>query len=711
MAMAKSARFHWCDADDATFRGRDELIVDLEAGMARGDSFALIGQRGMGKTMLLRRMLGRSGHLGDGCSSCLLSVSGREESPFFLIKQFAESLIAVLSRKEGIDPELSKRRLHECVTPTADRPLLRLIALAEDFLGHPASVNLLLDNVHRFQELAWGQDFLANLEHELFSNRLHSTRLRVVLAGDLRMIKYLEDMPFSGLWQHLRNIWLHALSSDDIADLLRVAIPSADAGTIEYLASAVDSWSGGHPSITQYILRDLARNHSGGLTSVESSGLRFIAELSKMLDSSWSTLHDESRSVIRYMCDRGEAVEVSELSGLLKGRQVHWSRALSEVASSGFLRVSDKRLFPPREVVRLWLDAPEEEPEKVGISGFALGPSGCDPHFPTVLHLTDIHFGGDGHAWNQSEEIYGANRPEHDKVTLLDTLLFDVEKLRKQYGVWPRVVLVTGDLLFQCRKEGVGEAVAFLSSLADRLGVGRDDVVLCAGNHEHNRDLVKEAPGVQFSRYIDIWNGFYGTCKPRLSLDSMPYEYVHLYTVDNMEILSMNSCEDLVGSGNSSQQVDSREQGYIGAKQLGRAEELLGAKRADANRIRVAALHHHLSQYRWAGGADYSILRDVDRVIRWLREFHFDLVFHGHQHVSGLHTRVEDRRFLTILAGGSAGVSSAYRWRGGMPLMYQMVFGLKPNRALRLCRVFDLHAEEWAEKSSDKPQEIPLGFL
>ncbi|MFB0535797.1 MAG: metallophosphoesterase [Anaerolineae bacterium] len=327
------------------------------------------------------------------------------------------------------------------------------------------------------------------------------------------------------------------------------------------------------------------------------------------------------------------------------------------------------------------------------------------------MHLTDLHFGKEGHAWDQPGEIPGVGRPPHDRVKLLDTLVQDLKSLQDEHeSLWPGIVIVSGDLLFQCHKESVKQAVDFLSNLSSELGIERSHVVLCPGNHEQNRKIFAEEPKAQLASYTEIWNKFYPSGFRLLPLEWSPGGYTHVYRLENLEILSLNSCEDLDPDPSPNGSYP-KEQGYIGLQQLQVAGKLLGQEQPPAGCIRVAVLHHHLSQHQWASGVDYSILREVERVIQWLRRFHFDLVFHGHQHCVGLQTRVEDGRYLTILAGGSAGVASTHRWRGGMPLMYQLVYSVEPNQAMRICRSFDLHAETWVASQYEKPREIPIGLL
>jgi 3',5'-cyclic AMP phosphodiesterase CpdA len=706
---------HWRDALAETFCGRDELLNTIEAGLSRGDSFIVIGQRGMGKTMLLREICGRRD---DGQSLdpvCLtVQVSGRETSSFMLDKRVIDSLACRLSLGKPDKQREIKIAVDAKISSTTERPIVQAIQIASSLVRRPVAVDLFLDDVHRLHGQPWAEDWLASLEYQLFSRRQDALRLRVVFSGDVRIRDLLRNLPFSDLYQRLRDVWLEPLSTIEVASLLERLGPQKPPGNSEAIAVLLGDWAGGHPSLTQYLLRDLSENLLADPSQVlETSSARFLAELSKMFDGSWSALDESTRSLIQDVLRTAGPSPQAELLIRLSTGKLKFATARRKALASAFVRVSDGCILQPGKVISRWLS---EGPLSVAATHSTAVVSarhhqGSGTTFPTIVHLSDLHFGDGGHAWDQPGEIFGVGRPLHDRVSLLSTLVKDLEEQRNGNAQMdPKVVVVSGDLLFQCRKDGIKPAIDFLSALSAGLGIDRSSVVLCPGNHEQNRTLLTEEPKAQFASYVELWNGFYPSQFRRLPLEWSPGKLVHVYRVENLEILSLNSCEDL-RAGPDPDSSHLREQGYVGLQQLREAEALLNGEEPPEGCVRVAVLHHHLSQYQWTTGVDYSILREVERVVNWLRQYNFDLVLHGHQHCVGLHTRVMDKRYLTILAGGSAGVVAKHRWRGGMPLMYQMVCGADVDQAMRICRSFDLIEERWVPNQHEKQAEFPLGFL
>lgn len=120
-------------------------------------------------------------------------------------------------------------------------------------------------------------------------------------------------------------------------------------------------------------------------------------------------------------------------------------------------------------------------------------------------------------------------------------------------------------------------------------------------------------------------------------------------------------------------------------------------------------LHHHLSQFDGACGPDYSILREVNRVVAWCAAQRIDLVLHGHQHRAALGQGVHDGRFLPIMAGGSAGVRGDERWGGAVPLAYQLIRLDGQGDGLRRPRRFDPFLAHWVDEDRDGGRAFRFG--
>lgn len=706
-----SQSFHWWNASNETFCGRKDVIEIIDAGLDRGDSFSVLGQRGMGKSMLLSIIKERRMHIGNEVLCLNIQITGRESEPFDIIDNIRNVLLKEISQSVKSEEASILLELKN-INRTMTSPILKMVNIVRAKLGRPIAVELLIDDFHRISSQNWVKDLVANLEFELFSDRSHANKLRAVFFGDIRMKNLLEVMPFSDIWQRLRNIWLQNLTDDEVEELLSDCENIKCIGNPHEIAKNIGTKTGGHPSITQYLLRDLfEKSNSEFETSLERSASRFINELSKMLQAIWEQIGNEACTLVQLIAKSEKPITSQQLQKELTFSSRKYSKILNTALTCGFVRSNDKGNISIGSIFSKWVsfNSTEEKIKKNShVSGFLKNQL---YDFPTILHISDLHFGKDGHAWDNAKEIPGVDRPAHDKVTLIDSIINSLEVLKnKNEKLWPGVVLISGDFLFQCDKESVSEVVEFLNQLVSKLKIDKSAIAMCPGNHEQNRKILSEEPKAQLSCYRDIWNLFYSEDFKRLPLEWSPGKYTHVYKLDKIEILSLNSCEDLDPALDKSG-IFAKEQGYIGKKQLSVAEKLLGSEMPPDNCIRVAILHHHLSQYRFSVDIDYSILREVERVIEWLRKWNIDIVFHGHQHCPGLQTRLVDRKFLTIIAGGSLGVTSKFRYGGGgMPLMYQLVYPNSKNCAERLCQTFDLYDETWIPSRQIKIEEIPLGY-
>lgn len=105
-----------------------------------------------------------------------------------------------------------------------------------------------------------------------------------------------------------------------------------------------------------------------------------------------------------------------------------------------------------------------------------------------LLHLSDLQFG-----INHRFKV-DISDPGMAPDTLLSRLCDDLEELHisEQKVPKPDVVVVTGDLAETGVKKEFDDVLTFLIGLTQRLGLGRDRVVIVPGNHDINWDLCEE---------------------------------------------------------------------------------------------------------------------------------------------------------------------------------------------------------------------------
>jgi hypothetical protein len=100
----------------------------------------------------------------------------------------------------------------------------------------------------------------------------------------------------------------------------------------------------------------------------------------------------------------------------------------------------------------------------------------------TVLHLSDLHFGS-SHGFGGE----GLTDGDHRQDTLIGRLHTDLGKLADAHGLWPDLVVATGDLTHQAAPNEFEQAGDFLAAVMDVVGLSRHRLVMVPGNHDINR--------------------------------------------------------------------------------------------------------------------------------------------------------------------------------------------------------------------------------
>ncbi len=206
-----------------------------------------------------------------------------------------------------------------------------------------------------------------------------------------------------------------------------------------------------------------------------------------------------------------------------------------------------------------------------------------------IVHLTDLHFG------KGSEEVFA------DKHRLLASLVAAVEGPLADAS--QRLLVVSGDLVYQGRTGAYAEAERFIDDLRHRLSIHDTDLVICPGNH----DIIR------------------GQADPFHPLNQLIYRLTHrsertfthaqrnfLIAVGEVDVLVFNSA-------------------FRGDDGYGFVDLSPGAfpDVRETSRLRVAVLHHNLlGVYE----DDASTLRNAYPFLAYLAHQGVDLVLHGHQH-------------------------------------------------------------------------------
>jgi len=99
-----------------------------------------------------------------------------------------------------------------------------------------------------------------------------------------------------------------------------------------------------------------------------------------------------------------------------------------------------------------------------------------------VLHLSDTQFG--------KYHLFGGNgltAADRDRDSLFSRLHEDLAKLAGSPGLWPDLVVVTGDLAEWGLRSEFDQVLEFLERLVEAVGLPRHRVAVVPGNHDVNR--------------------------------------------------------------------------------------------------------------------------------------------------------------------------------------------------------------------------------
>ena len=210
-----------------------------------------------------------------------------------------------------------------------------------------------------------------------------------------------------------------------------------------------------------------------------------------------------------------------------------------------------------------------------------------------IVHLSDLHFGNPA-----------IHLRRNDVSKALDSILSLVSG--------PRAVLViSGDVSFQGRKEGYDDALEHLSAAIGRHGISPDNVLMCPGNH----DIVIENGSKRCFSTFDAWSS-------RMRADSactFAGTPARLVQTEIGEFLLLNTAHHLDHT--------------MGLVEIEFAKAAIKSHKQRApgelEPLRVAVGHHHLVPVL---DRDTSTTRNAYDLLQLLDDHKFSAYLHGHQH-------------------------------------------------------------------------------
>ncbi len=303
----------------------------------------------------------------------------------------------------------------------------------------------------------------------------------------------------------------------------------------------------------------------------------------------------------------------------------------------------------------------------------------------TLLHLSDTQFGRNHRFGNLR-----ATTEDGKFETLLKRLEIDLALLKKDHGVVPEAIMVTGDLAEWGLKREFDDVLLLLDKLSGYLNVPRHHIAFVPGNHDINRDTClsyfaeckgdekEPAPPYwpKWKHYASMFSQFYAEVPGAKFAEVQPWTLWEMPEL-RMVVAGLNSTM-------AESHLDGTHFGQVGEAQLRWFQQQL--ERYAREEWAVLGLVHH-NVVRGATEDDEN-LRDADDLKRILGGS-LDLLLHGHTH----NGRLEQLGRLAVLSTGSAALKAEQR-PAEVPNQYQCL-RISAAGIDRWTRQYDLGQKRW----------------
>ncbi len=218
------------------------------------------------------------------------------------------------------------------------------------------------------------------------------------------------------------------------------------------------------------------------------------------------------------------------------------------------------------------------------------------------------------------------------------------EEFCETTGQSAEFLLIPGDLTDSATPEECELAISVIERISKALSVKNNRVITIPGNHDADWRIQKSGEhDLYFQlRYQPLINA--KGCNPALCSDP----YFNTIEFDDVAILAINSSSE-------DRHDSSPHNGALATGSIAKFRSATSTWKGD-RRIKICVLHHHPIQYPEVAEywTDYSILSNSADLMKYLTDFEFDFVVHGHKHKPcfAVHTEL-GAVMLPILCAGS----------------------------------------------------------
>ncbi|MDQ1295123.1 MAG: hypothetical protein QG608_3008, partial [Actinomycetota bacterium] len=296
----------------------------------------------------------------------------------------------------------------------------------------------------------------------------------------------------------------------------------------------------------------------------------------------------------------------------------------------------------------------------------------------TVLHLSDLQFG------RAHRDVSGLTEADRAQDRLFARLHTDLAKLAGGRGLWPDLVVVTGDLAEGGLSSEFQQAQQFLEQLREAVDLPRHRLAIVPGNHDINRSASKayfsdaqadeyepqEPYWPKWRHYATAFEQVYGEDSSSASPEFTPERPWSLFEMRDLRVVVAG-----LNSTMAESHRDGDHYGWVGEAQLSWFARELRRYRDDGWLV-LGAVHHNAVRKNTDDEENLRDAADLDRILGHRVPGYPDggpgplhLLLHGHTHDGRLNRLPSG---LPALSTGSAAVVASAR-PAEVPDQYQFL--------------------------------------
>jgi predicted transcriptional regulator len=314
--------YDWLRPTPDLFYGRNrlEMIEEVIAGLKRGESFAIVGGRRLGKTTLLQRLHKEITMQQDhtGLFSIYIDAQNMPGA------SSAAEAMEWIKRSVGVAINFDLMRRDEWLGEWVIRVVEKMKCLR---------LILLIDEFDSFREYEWRHIFFNNLRALIHNSPGISEKLSIVVTGG-RAMQDMRNSPGSPLANVLTWKYLSLLNEEDTKRLVHEPTAGRFHSSV---GETVWKNTGGHPFIAQYLMYHLCIWNEEGMSVEEAlkrAECKFIEEHDIVFKQWWfDHLEESERDIYRILQKKKNTnvIEISQEMGCKIGMAREYLRTLSYI--------------------------------------------------------------------------------------------------------------------------------------------------------------------------------------------------------------------------------------------------------------------------------------------------------------------------------------------------------------------------------------------